>query len=166
MIRVGEQWNVVFRLGAAAVVVLAGLTAAQAQSLPPQLRGHIQMPIDHAWAFTLPEGAKVVIIGNPTVADTTTTMLEDRQITILTSKAYGTTRLQVLDDKGRQIASALVNVGRENEDIVTVHMGTQARASFNCAPVCAPIPALGDSQDAFSAATSQIQQRANRVEGR
>ncbi len=157
----------VFRLGAAvAVLAAACLPAAQAQSLPPQLRGHIEMPIDHAWAFTLPEGAKVVIIGNPSIADTTTTSVQENLLTILTSKSYGTTSLQVLDDKGRQLASAIVNVGRENHDIVTVHLGKESRTSFSCAPVCAPIPALGDSQEAFSSSTSQLQQRAARAEGR
>lgn len=156
----------VFRLGAMAVLALACLPVAQAQSLPPQLRGHIDMPLDHARAFTLPEGAKVVIVGNPSVADTTTTPVENGLLTILTSKSFGTTSLQVLDDKGRQLAYAVVNVGRENADTVTVHLGKQSRTSFNCAPVCAPIPALGDSQDTFSATMSQIQQRANRAEGR
>ncbi|MGQ3676150.1 pilus assembly protein N-terminal domain-containing protein [Xanthobacter sp. TB0139] len=155
----------VLRRVALAVLAALSLSSAQAQSLPPQLRGYIQMSIDQARAFTLPEGAKIVIIGNPVIADTTTTPLEDRLLTILTSKSYGVTQLQVLDDKGRLLDTAVVNVGRENRDIVTIHTGPKERASFNCAPVCSPVPALGDSPEAFSAANSQIQQRSSRAEG-
>lgn len=153
-------------MAVATVAALAVMSAAAAQSLPPPLTEHITMAVDDARAFSLPEGAQVVIIGNPAVADTTTAPVQTNALTILTAKAYGTTTLQVMDDKGRQLAFSRISVGRENQNTVTVHRGTKDRISFNCAPVCAPVPALGDGAEAFATASAQIQQRAGRADKR
>ncbi|WP_322994269.1 pilus assembly protein N-terminal domain-containing protein [Castellaniella sp.] len=145
-------------MGAALGLLWAQMGSAAERKDAPELKGQITLALDQARPFTLPSGAKVALVGNPTIADATQTPgLE--QFTILTGKSYGTTHVVVLDELGRELSTATISVNRNNKDLITIHTG-KGRASFSCAPTCAPVAALGDGSETFDPVASQIQQRA------
>jgi hypothetical protein len=97
--------------------------------------------------------ADIVIIGNPAIADAT---IQDSQTLIITGHSFGTTNLILLDSEGKTIASELVSVGTQNDDIVTVYRRA-SRETFSCTPDCSPMLAVGDNSAAFDAVNAQIQ---------
>ncbi|MFG1270764.1 pilus assembly protein N-terminal domain-containing protein [Xanthobacter sp. DSM 14520] len=116
------------------------------------------IPIDQARAFVLPGDAKVVTVGNPTIADVTTSAARD--VAIVTGKAFGITNVLILDGSGRELAQATISVNRNAASgLVTVQHGLAQRTTFSCSPTCTPTASLGDTPDTFGAISGQMQQR-------
>lgn len=129
-----------FRTIRAALMTLPLLlapTLALAESAP------VSVKVNMARILRINAPASTVIIGNPAIADVT---IQDPQTLVLTGKAYGTTNLIVLDNRGSPIADTMVEVIQDQAGIVTVYMG-ERRTSLSCEPVCQPTIMLGDDSD-------------------
>lgn len=93
-----------FRTIRAALMTLPLLlapTLALAESAP------VSVKVNMARILRINAPASTVIIGNPAIADVT---IQDPQTLVLTGKAYGTTNLIVLDNRGSPIADTMVEV--------------------------------------------------------
>jgi Flp pilus assembly secretin CpaC len=113
----------------------------------------IEVVLNQAKVMHISRPADVVIIGNPAIADAT---IQDNQTLIITGHSFGTTNLIVLDSTGQPIATGMLTVKPPNDQVVTVYRRA-ARQTFSCTPDCAPVVAVGDTQDAFSGVAGQIQ---------
>lgn len=130
------------------IAVVAASGAACAQDL-------IDVTIDFAKVMKLDRPATTIVIGNPGIADAS---VEDEATIVLTGRAAGVTNLIVLDEKGDEIANALVRVSSDVRQLTTVFYGSE-RQTFSCSPVCEQVISVGDAQPAFEQATTQIQTR-------
>jgi Flp pilus assembly secretin CpaC len=138
------------RMGALMLVaVLAGVGPASAADM-------LDVTIDFARVLKLDRPAESLVIGNPGIADAT---VQDETTIVLTGKAAGTTNLIVLDEKGAEIANSTIRVSSNTQQLTTVFYGGE-RQTFSCAPTCEQVISVGDANDAFTNATTQIQTRA------
>ncbi|MGE0847001.1 MAG: pilus assembly protein N-terminal domain-containing protein [Flavobacteriaceae bacterium] len=135
---------------AAAIVIAAALAAPL-----PALAGGYVVAVDRASIMRLDQPAATVIIGNPAIADAS---VYSREMLIITGKAYGTTNLIVLDERGEVISDNTVYVQAPSEGAVTVQRGTE-KVSLACAPNCERVLAIGDSGESFSQLGEQIKSR-------
>ncbi len=112
------------------------------------------VPLDQAVIVTLPEAARDVVIGNPSIADVS---ISDQRHLVLTGKSGGVTNLVVDDAAGRVIFDRQIVVGTSSGDRVQLIQGSQI-LSYACAPVCEQVaasegPAVGAAPQGTSAAT-------------
>ncbi len=98
--------------------------------------------IDRARIVKMPEGAKTLVIGNPTVADVT--MLRTDRLMVVTGKSFGTTNLIILDADGSRVSETLLTVVAPEDNLI-VQRGME-RESYSCKPDCLPAIALGDER--------------------
>ena len=138
----GIAWTALFTAGA--LPVAPGALAADAP---------ISVILDRAKVMRISRPADIVIIGNPAIADAT---IQDNRTLIITGRAYGTTNLIVLDDKGQAIADEVVTVTAANEDVVTIYKRA-SRETLSCTPECSPTLTIGDRVDSFKAINEQIE---------
>jgi Flp pilus assembly secretin CpaC len=117
----------------------------------------IELTIDFAKIVTVDQPVSTIVIGNVGIADAA---LGDDQTIVLTGKAAGTTNMIVLDRSGKEIAHSTIRVASDTRHVTTIFRGKQ-RQTFSCAPICEQVIAVGDGEDAFSSANSQIQARQN-----
>lgn len=115
----------------------------------------IYVTVDHAKVMRVSRPAATVIIGNPGIADAT---VQDSTTLVITGKSFGVTNMIILDKEGDPIADALLTVQGERVNAVTVYRRT-ARETFSCSPNCERSLALGDTDDAFGAVRTQVEQR-------
>lgn len=142
---------------AAASVGNAPLAFAQSASPLDVLSDRVSIPVDEARVFSVPKDVATVVIGNPSITDVTFT--QDRRGAILTGKSFGSTNILLLSRSGDRVANAIVSVVR-SPDSVTVTHGDK-RATFSCAPRCAPTQTIGDSPEVTGQISAQIQERTN-----
>jgi Flp pilus assembly secretin CpaC len=140
-----------FFLAAIGGLVLGGSALAATPS--DDQTAPIQVVVDQAKVMHIARPADIVIIGNPAIADAT---IQDDQTLIITGHSFGTTNLIVLDHSGQPIADAMVTVAPQDNQVVTVY-SRASRQTFSCTPDCAPVLAVGDSNDVFEAVNSQVQ---------
>ena len=120
--------------GLAALVLTVSATGASFAA------SGVMVNVNMARILRINSPAATVIIGNPGIADVT---IQDPKTLILTGKAYGQTNLIILDAVGNPIADTLIDVVRQEADLMTVYQGS-ARTTMVCNPECQPTPMLGD----------------------
>jgi Flp pilus assembly secretin CpaC len=140
-------------LGLAAVALATTVAGANAEP--------ISVIVDQAKVMRISRPADVVIIGNPAIADAT---IQDSQTLIITGHSFGSTNMIVLDAQGQSIADEMITVAPQNDQVVTVYRRA-ARQTFSCTPDCSPVLAVGDTQQAFDAVNTQIQQQTSLSQG-
>jgi hypothetical protein len=123
------------RLSSFAMVVFA-LAAA---SIPAR-GADIVVFLDHASIVRMPEGIRMLVIGNPVIVDAT---LVAGGVAVLTGKSYGATNLIAYDRAGREAARHSIEVRDSDGNIGVVYRGTERR-TYSCMPDCNPRNALGD----------------------
>jgi len=115
----------------------------------------ILVMLDQAKVIRIDHEADTVIIGNPAIADA---VLYDRKTLVITGRAFGSTNLLILDDKGELVVDESIRVHPAVDTIVTVHRATQSY-TYSCSPTCRAAVAPGDQQDYFENAVKQSQTR-------
>ena len=100
----------------------------------------VRVTIDQAKVVSVPSNASTLIVGNPIIADVT--MLKSNGTMVITGKGFGDTNLILLDAKGEMIDEKTLRVVTGSTALI-VQRGTE-RNSYQCAPHCEPIAALGD----------------------
>ncbi|MCB1476065.1 MAG: pilus assembly protein N-terminal domain-containing protein [Rhodobiaceae bacterium] len=124
----------------------------------PAMAESLVVSVDRATIMRLDQPAATIIIGNPAIADAS---VQNREMLIVTGKAYGSTNLIVLDGQGQVISESTIYVQAVQDGAVTVQRGMD-KVSLACTPNCERVLAIGDSSDAFSAVGSQMETR-NRI---
>lgn len=144
-----------FRSLAALCLVTASLSPAAATEL-------VDLTIDFAKIMKLDDAAKTIVIGNPGIADAA---VQDESTLVLTGRSAGTTNMIVLGEDGEEVANAVIRVSSDIRQLTTVFYGS-SRQTFSCAPTCEQVISVGDADDAFSRATSQLQTRTDFSQGK
>jgi len=134
-----------------------GLTAALAMALvqPAFSEETVDLVIDFAKILQLKEPIATLIIGNPGIADAT---IQDDQTIVLTGKAAGMTNLIAINDDGEELANVLVRVASNVRRLTTVFYGSK-RQTLSCAPTCEQVISVGDDNEKFETAKTQIESR-------
>ena len=150
-------------IGVAAAVL--GLAAALACTAPASARADdtaaIVGIVDQARLVKIPAGTDTLIIGNSTVADVT--LLKQKNLMVLTPKAFGVTNFIALDAAGNPLAESTIQV-INSSDALVVQRGMD-RQSYSCAPNCQPVERLGDDDKYLAAVAGQDQAHATRLSG-
>ena len=137
----------------ACTIVLASIAPARAET--------VNIVLDQASLLKLPEKVSTIVIGNPTVADSS---LQSGGLLVVTGKGYGTTNLIALDARGNTITEYTLNVSAPKEGRITVYRGVD-RETWSCVPKCERSIVLGDSQAYFDAVIGQIGARNGQSSG-
>ena len=134
-------------------VLAAGLIAFATGSAAAQSYDEtVRVTIDFAKIVKLDEPASTVIVGNSGIVEAA---IEDDKTMILTGQAPGTTNIIVMDIDGNETEHVRVVVATDTRELTTVYQGTERR-SYSCQPRCEQVAVIGDEQDAFASALSQI----------
>ncbi|MEO1405882.1 MAG: pilus assembly protein N-terminal domain-containing protein [Pseudomonadota bacterium] len=120
------------------IVLLAASTTAAAQQVVVEANKSIGVPIRNGEAAS-------VVIGNPNIADVA---VHNEHLVFITGRTFGTTNLLVYDVSGRQLFSGDVVVSTNNQSILVVNRAGENH-TFDCAPNCKSILAIGDDQSYF-----------------
>jgi hypothetical protein len=121
----------------------------------------MDVALDLASLLHVPPKTAMIVIGNPSIADTT----EPRNgFVVVTGKGYGTTNLLALDASGAVLLETMIHVRRASERTLTVLRGA-ARETYSCTPRCEQTVTLGDAPDFFGGSSGQIGSRVGLATG-
>jgi len=142
-----------FFSGALTLACAAALIAASANmTVADEKDKAVRVTLDFAKIVKLKEPASTVIVGNSGIVEAA---IEDDKTMVLTGQAPGATNIIVMDSEGNEIENVRVVVASDTRELTTVYSGTD-RLSYSCNPRCEQVAVIGDDQDAFAAALSQI----------
>jgi Flp pilus assembly secretin CpaC len=145
------------RVAGAAALKRGEREAAPVQTRAPAAasdRVQIAVTVDRAKVIRLPENTRMVVVGNPAIADVA---MQRSGVVVVTGKSFGETNLIALDAGGNMLAESNVTVQAASEAIVTVQRGLE-RQSYSCTPSCQPAVQLGDASPYFASVKDQAQQ--------
>ena len=135
-----------------ALGVAAGISALASAALA----AGVAVPLDEVRVVTFKTPVKTVFVGNPVIADIT---IIDPQHVFILGKAFGTTNLVALDDKGNQRINEQISVFSRAGEAVTLHKGA-AQVTMLCTRAeCVAAPLPGDDIGQFDAVNGQIDRR-------
>ena len=97
------------------------------------LAASLGVPLDQSVRITLPVPIRVVIVGNPTIADVA---VADNRHLVVTGKTGGVTNLIVTNAAGQTIFDRQLVVSGSSGDRVVLINGPEV-VSYACAPGCA-----------------------------
>ena len=118
------------------------------------------LQIDQATLLSTVATPRVVIVGNPSIADVA---VQDDKL-VVTGKAYGTTNLILLDEKGATISEMPLTVVGENTDRVSVFKAGK-RNSYSCVGTCNPVLDIGDENGFFDDVARQMGTKSGMASG-
>jgi len=118
-------------------------------------RAQLSVTVDRAKVIRLPESTKIVIVGNPAIADVA---IQKNGVVVVTGKSYGVTNLIALDGLGTMLAESTLRVAAPSEAIVVLQRGALDRQTYSCTPSCMPSVVLGDANTFFSDNKAQADQ--------
>ena len=134
-------------------LLAAGLIAFSAGSAAAaNYNETIRVTIDFAKIIKLDQPASTVIVGNSGIVEAA---IDDDKTMILTGQAPGSTNIIVMDVDGNEVANVRVVVATDTRELTTVYQGVD-RQSYSCQPRCEAVAVIGDDQDAFVSALTQI----------
>ena len=112
------------------------------------------LALDEVHTLTFRTPVTTVYVGNPTIADIT---MVDSRHAFVQGKGYGRTNIVALNQDGRQVFGADVNVtGADRGNMVVLNRGSQ-RITYSCTERrCEPTPMPGDGKDDVATLNSQI----------
>lgn len=113
----------------------------------------LTVTVDFAEVVQLDQPATTIIIGNSGILDAN---IADAGMMVLTGKATGVTNLVLVN--GEHTVEYLVEVVPSRRKLTTVHQGAKIQ-TYQCGVDCRPVLSIGDSQEHFEAAKSQIDSR-------
>ncbi len=111
--------------------------------------------IDRAKVLRISRPADTIIIGNPSIADAA---IQDPQTLVLTGRSFGVTNIVILDADGEPIVDETIVVQGHETNTVRIYRRA-VRETLACSPVCEPTLTIGDNNETFQAAATQIKER-------
>lgn len=130
-----------FALIGAAALSIAGSAFAQQLHLETNKTKPIKLRGD----------ANAVVIGNPLVADV---IVHDQNLIFITGRSSGTTNLVIFNAKGQQIYASDVVVSTDSANHISINRAGAVN-TYDCAPRCAPVAAIGDDATYFGQVIQQ-----------
>ncbi|MCB2097449.1 MAG: pilus assembly protein N-terminal domain-containing protein [Parvularculaceae bacterium] len=121
----------------------------------------VWVSMDQVKPYTFKQEVDQIVIGNPGIADIT---VRDKSRVLLFGKSPGLTNMFLFDADGNEIENLIVRVRATNSDLLTLQRGGQ-RYTYNCTSVCEQTLIIGDSQEAFGAVSTQVQQKYQQAAG-
>ena len=109
------------------------------------------LQIDQAALLSTVATPRVVIVGNPSIAD----VAVQRDKLVVTGKAYGTTNLILLDENGATISEMPLTVVSDNTHRVSMFKAGK-RSTFSCPGTCNPVLDIGDENGFFDDVARQM----------
>lgn len=111
--------------------------------------------IDRAKVLRISRPADTIIIGNPSIADAA---IQDPQTLVLTGRSFGVTNIVILDADGEPIVDETIVVQGHETNTVRIYRRA-VRETLACSPICEPTLTIGDNNETFQAAATQIKER-------
>lgn len=102
----------------------------------------------------LPGGVTTIVIGDPRVADIA---VHDQNLIFITGRTIGTTNLLAYNAAGKKIFDGDVVVTTNAANFVSINRAGQTN-TFDCAPRCRSIVAIGDERRYFNDVVNQARQ--------
>ena len=146
------------RLGLA-VLACCAVPLASVQAEPTST---ITAVLDYAKIIEVPEAARTIILGNPTVADV---VMTGKNKAVVTAKGFGATNLIMLDSKGAVLSESLLRVEKSYRKKVVVRRGSD-QYTYVCDPQCEAVVELGDVQSHMASTIGSINTRASMAKSR
>jgi len=133
---------------------LLGSFAILGSSMAAQA-GSYSVELSKTEIVRLPAAASAVIVGDTTIADVS---IHSSNIIFVIGRSYGETNLIVLDEHGRTMMDADLQVtSTVSRSNIRVHNIGEGRETYRCVPYCLASPQLGDSPEFVNANTSTAQ---------
>ncbi len=117
------------------------LASAPVSAADEDLRPSLRVTYDQSTLLQLSRPAKIVIVGNPSVADAQ--LVSDTSVYVI-GRMFGTTNIIAIDAKGEEVINTVVAVGASDSVQVTVYRGPSGQRNFACAPRCERSVTPGD----------------------
>ena len=114
--------------------------------------GPVKVQLRGVTAITVPQNIAGVSLGSPYIANVA---VHDKNLLLITGRAYGETSLHVMDDKGNIVVATTIFVVNESQTKLTVNKGG-ADFTMNCTPDCKASPDVGDDVDYVTTISEQI----------
>lgn len=99
-------------------------------------------------------GAASLLIGDSRVADATTQPIEGGSLIFISGRSFGTTNILIYDSFGKELYSGDVVVTTNTSNLVSVNRGG-ATNTYDCAPRCRSVLAVGDDLTYFNSIAEQ-----------
>lgn len=143
------------------ILALAVFVALAAMPSADVAAAGLEVALDQAKVFKIPERTTTVIIGNPLIADIS---VQAGGTIVVTGKGYGVTNLIALDTRGVTLMEETIEVRGPSDHIVVVYRGVD-REFYSCTPKCERRITLGDSPTFFDAVIAQSNNRSGQAAG-
>lgn len=127
----------------ATILMLSGAALAQEFTVETNKTRHLK----------LRGNASSVVIGDPRVADVA---FHDENLILITGRSFGTTNLLVIDRDDNIIYSGDVVVTSNTSNLVSVNRAGNSN-TYDCAPRCRSVLAIGDDSNYFGIVAGQSQ---------
>lgn len=128
---------------ACTALIMAGSAFAQ----------QINVEANKSMPFRVNGKASSVVIGNPTVADVA---VHSDNLLFITGRTSGTTNLLIFNEAGQQLYSGDVVVSSNTKSFLSVNRAGQNN-TYDCAPRCNSVVAVGDDDEYFARVVQQNQ---------
>jgi len=151
MLRGSLQSNTYKWMAAAMLISIAALVIGISGEAHAQ--SSVLVKADEASVVPLVKNPATVVVGNPGIADVS---VQNGNLLVVMGKNYGTTNVIALDGTGEQIAEFEVSVTTGGRHEVSLHRGSIARITYNCAPTCERELNVGDGVPEFEQIFKQI----------
>jgi hypothetical protein len=117
----------------------------------------IVVELDRATLIKLPKGRRAIVVEDPLIARATYLSGSDQLIVI--GIAFGQTRMTVLGEAGKVVATSTIRVKEPADVGVTVYRGQERGTYYDCVRQCQPRLQLGDASKQFADIAGQIRSR-------
>ncbi len=135
-----------------ALADLAGPSEVPAQAAKTNPKyGPYEIELQKSITIELPDSIAGVSIGSSHVLNVA---VHNKHLMFITGRAYGTTSLHVVDERGNVVLDTSISVVSPSESGVVLTLANQ-NYTLNCTPRCRPAPTIGDNADFFSMTTDQ-----------
>lgn len=114
--------------------------------------GPVKVQLRGVTAVNVPQNIAGVSLGSPYIANVA---VHDKNLILITGRAYGETSLHVMDDKGNIVVDTTIFVVNESQTKMTVNKGG-SDYTMNCTPNCKAAPDVGDNVDYVTTVSEQI----------
>lgn len=115
----------------------------------------VWVTMDQVRPYTFKEEVGQIVVGNPGIADVS---VRDKTRVLLFGKAPGLTNIFLFDADGNELENLIVRVRANNTEMLTLQRGGE-RFTYNCTTTCDQTITVGDSNEAFSVVSNQVQKK-------
>tara|TARA_Y100000052_G_scaffold22006_1_gene22444 strand:+ start:43193 stop:43666 length:474 start_codon:yes stop_codon:yes gene_type:complete len=147
-----------FWVAMASPAAFAGSTGSHVPQVLPEppapTIGPIIVDLQHSETFKTQSPIAGVSVGSSQVANVT---VHDANTILVTGRAYGSTSLHVIDNRGNIIVDTTIDVTNHTQTRLVVNRAG-SDYTMHCAPNCEEKPDIGDNKIYFDILTDQAQQ--------